>query len=209
MLYQISRLLTSQSYQHWASTEFFSFGWFFTIGIVTISYFFWAKVVDKSRLGQLVLLGIFSAIGFLIAEIITIGFYGVIEYNVRLLPLFPPLFTVSFTLAPLIFMLVLQYTATWNNYVFWAAIGSALLAFVLLPFYSFTAILQFHNWNYFFEFLLLLTNGILARALLLLVMNVEQSQPSSSRVCEIFPIVQPAATKPLHKAKNGKSDNDR
>lgn len=88
MLYQINRLLTSQSYQHWASTEFFSFGWFFTIGIVTISYFFWAKVVDKSRLGQLVLLGIFSAIGFLIAEIITIGFYGVIEYNVRLLPLF-------------------------------------------------------------------------------------------------------------------------
>ncbi len=56
-LYETSRLLASQSYQQWVSTELFSFGWFFTLGVLAIIYVIWLKLVDTNRLSQLLLMG--------------------------------------------------------------------------------------------------------------------------------------------------------
>jgi putative effector of murein hydrolase len=128
---------------------------------------------------------------------ISIGYFGVIEYKIRLVPLEPPILIVSVTITPILYMLVQQYTSQWRSYALWASIGTAVLAFGLFPLYSLMGILQLHRWNYFYEFILMFTAGIVARVLLLWVISIEQSQPTSSRVSSVFSGLQPVATKPL------------
>jgi hypothetical protein len=202
MRYEISRLLAYQSYQDWISTELFSLGWFITIGLLTTIYAIWLKLVDKSRLRDIVLLGLLSVMGFVITELVLIGYLGVAEYKIRLFPFEPNLFIVSVTKAPILYMLILQYTASWRKYLLWAGIGTAVISFGLFPLYSLLGIYQLHKWNYVYQFLLMLTDGVIARALLLWITSLELSQSSSSRICEIFPVIQPAATKPLNEDPN-------
>ncbi len=127
-LYETSRLLASQSYQQWVSTELFSFGWFFTLGVLAIIYAIWLKLVDTNRLSQLLLMGSLSAIGFVIGELVLIELFGVTEYKIRPIPFIPPLFIVSITKAPVLFMLAQQYSTSWKIYALWAAAGSAVLS---------------------------------------------------------------------------------
>ena len=205
MLYETTRILAEQSYQHWITNEVFSFGWFVTMGVLATIYATWFALVDKSRLSHLLLLGSLSAVGFVIGELTLIQLLGVAEYKVRPLPFIPPLFIVSVTKAPILFMLVAQYTTSWKNYVLWAGIGAAALAFGLYPLYSSIGIFQLHNWNYFYQFLYMFTNGIIARTLFLMIITIEQSQTASKRVQE-YGILQPAATKPLPEDQNN-TDN--
>ena len=105
-------------------------------------------------------------------------------------------------------MLAQQYTSSWNRYALWTGVGSAFLAFGIFPLYSLIGIYQLHHWNYFYQLLLLFTNAIMARGLLLLVISIEQSQPASSRVSSVFSGLQLAATKPLDKDKEDTTDNE-
>lgn len=174
MLYESSRLLVNQSYQHWVSNELFSFGWFFTIGVLVVIYTVWLKLVDKSRLSHLLLLGSLSAVGFIVADMVFMNFLGLAEYKIRPFPLDPPIFIVSVTKAPVLYMLVQQYTSSWKGYLLWASIGTAVLAFGIFPIYSLLGVYQLHNWNYFYQFLLMLIGGMLARATFLWIIGIEQ-----------------------------------
>lgn len=176
--------------------------------MLVIVYTVWLKLVDTSRLRDLLLLGSLSAVGFLIADIILMGYFGVAEYKIRPIMLEPPIFIVSVTKAPILYMLVQQYTSSWKSYALWDGIGTAVIAFGLLPAYSLLGIYQLHHWNYFYQFLLMFTDGMVARALLLWVISLEQGHPASSRVAQVFPGLQPAASKPLHDDNDGKTDSD-
>lgn len=197
MLYETSRLLANQSYQQWVSNELFSFGWFFTMGVLAIIYIVWLKLVDKSRLSQLLLLGSLSSIGFVIGGAALIQLLGLSEYKIRPLPFNPPLFDLAITVAPITFMLVAQYTTSCKSYALWAGIGMAVIAFGILPLYSQIGIYQLHNWNYFYQFLYMLTDGIIARAILIGVISIEKNQPVKSCISQEFGVLQPTATKPL------------
>jgi hypothetical protein len=212
MLYEASRLLANQSYQHWVSYELFSFGWFFTITILVAFYVIWFKLVDTSKLTQLLLFGALSAVGFIIGELVAIQLFGVAEYQIRPIPFIPPLFIVSVTKAPIVFMLALQYTASWKSYSLWsgAGAGSAFLAFVIFPIYSLLGVLQLINWNYFYQFLYMFTDAMIARALLLLVIGIEQNSSVSNQASSMFSGLQPLATKPLdNEKKDAKKHNDK
>lgn len=208
MPYETARLLAYQSYQQWISTELFSFNWFVIMGMLAIFYTVWIKLVDTSRLSKILLLGSLSAVGFLIADIILMGYFGVAQYKVSPLPVEPPIFIVSVTKAPILYMLVYQYTSSWKSYALWASIGTAVLSFGLFPLYSLLGIFQLHHWNYFYQFLLMFTGGMIARALLLWVISLEQGHPAFSRVSSPFPGLQPVATKPLKEHRDDGTDED-
>lgn len=181
MVYDTSRTLAQQSYQHWISSEVFSFGWFLTIFVLAVFYIVWIKLVDKSRLGQLLLLGALAGVGFIVVSgMVLNGLYGVAEYKIRPFPLIPAIFIVSVTKAPIIIMLVHQYTSTWKGYMLWTGIGMAFLAFVLYPIYSLVGIYQMHNWNYFYQFLLLLIGAILSRLAFLWIMGIQQRNSAAA-----------------------------
>ena len=134
---------------------------------------------------------------------------GVAEYKIRPLPWQPAIFIVSVTKAPILFMLAQQYSSSWRGYSLWVGIGSGFLAFGLLPIYSLIGIYQLHHWNYFYQFLLLFTNGVIARGLLLWIISMEKSTSESSRVSSLSLGLQPVATKPLDNNNEDKMDNDK
>ena len=178
MTYETARKLADQSYQHWVSYELFSFEWFLIAIVNAIIYAIWLKLLDKSRVCHLLLLGSLAAVGFIVADMVLFGFFGVAEYKVSPAPLEPPIFIVSVTIAPIIIMLAQQYMSSWKGYLLWTSIGMAFLAFVLLPIYSLVGIFQLHNWNYFYHFLLLLTGGLISRVVFLWCIGIEQRHPA-------------------------------
>jgi hypothetical protein len=176
--------------------------------MITIFYTIWLKVVDKSRIQSILLLGSLSAVGLVVADIVLMGYFGVAEYKIRPFPWEPAIFIVSVTKAPILYMLVLQYTSSWRDYLLWAGIGTAVLAFGILPIYSLLNIYQLHHWNYLYQFLLMFVDGAIARVLLLWLISMEQSQTVSSRASSMFSGIQPAAIKPLDTDNQDTTDND-
>ena len=179
MAYETARRLAEQSYQHWISYELFSLDWFLLIIVNAIFYIIWLKLLDKSRISHLLLIGSLSAVGFLIGDIILIGFLGVAEYKVALTPFEPAIFIVSVTIAPIIIMLVQQYMSSWKGYLLWISIGMAFLNFVLLPIYSLVGIFQLHSWNYLYYFLFMITSGLIVRVVFLWIIGIERRHPTS------------------------------
>jgi len=197
-MYEISKLMSYQSYQHWVSAEVFSVGWFFMVGVLLVTYALWLKVVDKRRIKDLILLGSLLAVGFSLVGIILEGNYGFWEYQIRLVPLKPEVFNASYTIAPILFMTVAQYTTSWKSYIIWGSIGAVVITFGLLPIYGMLGIVTLHNnYNFFYNFIYYMTGGIIGRAVYLWLVSIEQNQSASSRVAQGFQGLQPAAAKPL------------
>jgi hypothetical protein len=208
MLYEKTRLLATESYQHWVTDEVFSAGWFVMVGVLIVVYSIWFKLVDKSRIRDLLLLGSLCAVGFGVADLILEGYYGLWEYQIRLFPLIPTMFITSYTIGPILFMTVAQYTTSWKSYLLWASIGTAVIAFGLVPIYGMLGIIKLHNFNSFYGFILYMTGGIIGRGISLWFVSIEQSQRISSRIAQSFSSLQPVAAKPLPKDHNNKTDKD-
>lgn len=208
MPYETARLLAYQTYQQWISKEFLSTGWFVMVAVLAVTYAIWLKLVDTRRLRDLLLIGCLCAVGFSVADIILIGYFGVADYNISLGPGRPPVFVLSLTVGPILFMLIQQYTFSWKEYLLWTVIGSAAAAFGLMPLYVFLGIITFYKWNYFYHFFYMLTAGIVSRALLLWIISLEQSHLALSREDSAFSGLQPAASKPIHDNSEGNTDND-
>lgn len=180
MAYEIARKLSQVSYQHWVSNELFSIDWVILIIVNAIFYIIWLKLLDKSRISHLLLLGSLVAMVFLTSDIFLYGFLGLAEYKVSLTPVETPVFSIAVTVVPVINMLVQQYISSWKGYVMWISIGMAFLAFVLLPIYSLVGIFQLHyNWNYFYHFLFLLIGSLISRLIFLWITGIEQRHPMS------------------------------
>ena len=179
MVYETSRLLAYQIYQHWVSKELFCFGWFLEIIVLTIVYIIWFKLVDKSKFKKSIASRVSNLFGFIIADLVLFNGLGLVEFKIGIFPMMAPIFIVTVTIVPILFMLVQQYTFSWKGYLLWASIGAAVISFGLGPIYTLVGIIQLHNWNYFYQFLLMLTGGILSRAALLWVIGIEQSHPTS------------------------------
>ena len=179
MKYEIARKLAEKSYQDWVSNQLFSFNWFLIIIVNAIFYIIWFKLLDKSRISHLLLIGSSSAVLFLLGDIILFGFLGVAEYKVSLAPFDPPIFIMGVTIAPIIIMLVQQYMSSWKGYLLWTSIGMTFLAFVILPIYSVVGIFQLHNWNYFYHFLYLIISALITKVIYNWVMSIDQRHHAS------------------------------
>jgi len=175
MTYELARKLAQLSYQHWVSHEFLSFGWFVLIIVNVIFYIIWLKLLDKSRVNHLLLIGSLTAVVFFIGDAVLFSFLGLAEYTISITPVEPPIFSAAVTLIPVIVMLVQQYISSWKGYLLWVSIGMAFLAFVLLPIYSLVGIFQLHNnWNYFYHFLYYLIGVLISRVAFLWIIGIEQ-----------------------------------
>lgn len=174
MLYEKSREMAQMSMQNWLSNETFSFGWFLLLTLLIVVYAVWLKLLDKNRAGELLLIGSLSAVFFHINIMIMVDIFGLAEYMIRILPLHVPVFASSVTLAPIILMLVQQYTHGWKGYILWSGIGMALLNFVIFPIYTVAGILKFHNWNVFYHFLVLYAVALFTRFIFLWITGTQK-----------------------------------
>jgi hypothetical protein len=181
LLYDAERMLALQTYQNWLSNELFTVGWFVIVGVILTFYIVWWILVDKGKIGQLLLIGSFAAVWYVVTDMIFCGFYGVAEYKIRLFPLMPAIFVVSVTEMPIIIMLVQQYAPSWGKYLLWGCIGSGVLAFGLLPIYSLLGIFQLHGMNFFHVFLILYSGVLTSRVGYLNAMRIQRKHMGMKR----------------------------
>lgn len=206
-IYELGRLSANVSYQHWITEELFSFGWLVSVGALIVAYGIWLILVDKSRIKDLLLLGSLCAVAFAVIDTVLVGFLGLWSFKIRLFPFQPPLFIVGLTMGPIMYMLVFQYTSSWRNFFLWNGIGCAVIVFGVLPVYSLLGIFQLYKWNWVFHYLLFFSVGTVARGLLFWFTSIEQNQTASKRMAQLYPKLQPAATKPLISDEADKTDN--
>jgi hypothetical protein len=173
-IHELEKQLWGKIYTRWVNVELFSIPWLFQMGLTIAAYVIWIKILDKKRLKELLLIGSFVAVAFGFYDVMatTIRLWG---YRVRVLPGVPSMFANDYTLAPIMVMIAAQFGATWKKYSFWAIGMSAIYAFIIIPVSTWVGVLEFHMWNHFYTFLLILFTAMVVRCIYLWVDRIEES----------------------------------
>lgn len=160
-LYSIRMEYWQESYNHWLTQEIFTFPWFFNIVFLLVLYVIWIKIVDKSRLRELLLYGALLSVASVLVDLIAVTI-GLWEYNISLFPLSPAPFPFDFTVLPILYMIVLQYTSSWRNYFIGSLLAAFVFSFIIEGVYIWLEIKILHKFNLFYMFgLVLLVTTIL------------------------------------------------
>jgi hypothetical protein len=163
-LYDLRMEYWRQSYKQWISQELFSFPWFFNIVFLAVLYIIWVKIVHKNRLKELVLYGSLLSVASVLVDTIAVTI-GLWEYNVSILPLSPAPFPFDYTVIPIFYMLVMQYTSTWRGFLIGAVIADTVFSFIIEPVYIWLGIKVFHRFNYLYMFILVLVVTVALKAI--------------------------------------------
>lgn len=147
------------------------------MAFLIISYIVWIKLVDKRRLKEILLFGSFVAVaaGFIDLVGVTAGLW---EHDTRLFPFSPSLFPFDYTIVPILYMLVIQYTSSWRNYLIGSLLVAAFNSFVINPVYVMVGILQYHKFNYFYMFVLIFVVTTIIKAIYNWITNIENRKPA-------------------------------
>lgn len=184
-IYVTKKILWEQLYSSWINYELFSLPWWVTIGALITIYFIWWKALDKSRIIELLLFG--SLLAVMSALIDTVADNLMLwQYKVRLLPFSPAFFPYHLTIAPIILMLVYQYTSTWKSFLLWTAISGAIYSFVFIP--TFVSLGEVHllRWKYHYNFITFFLRACVGRWLLMLFKQFEFAYHSKSAPTHFF-----------------------
>jgi hypothetical protein len=184
-------------------TSLFTMRWWFVMTSIAVAYAIWWKYVDKRRLTQILLFGSFIAVFRVIMDDAGAS-SGLWVYSVKPLPLGHSLFLNDLTIVPLGFMLVYQYCHSWKKFLFWTVIAEMGYSFVFLPLLAKLEILRLYNWQFYYTFFIMLVAATIMRAILLTILEIEQTHAFRSSNNHLASALQPAM-KPLDKENDDNS----
>lgn len=205
MIAATKNMLWNQLYTSWITTEIFSFTWWFTVLFLFASYFIWWKLLDKSRLIELLLFGsllaVMSAVVDTIADNLLLW-----QYLVRIFPFTPAFFPFHLTLAPILLMIVYQYSDTWSKYFIGTVFAGIIYCFIIAPLFVAIGEVRLLNWNHGYTFITFITRAMIARWIVILCKQIQCTYEGQSKSLHRFtPIFQPTA-KPIANKKDDKED---
>lgn len=125
---QKSEKLNNLILTKWLNQELFSFQWFLTVIIVLVCYVLFFYLVDKQRIIEILLFGSLVTVAFVVYDSIGI-FFGYWTNLISVFPVYPNVLGSDFTIAPLISMLIYQYTSSWRRFSLWYIGFSVLFIF--------------------------------------------------------------------------------
>lgn len=172
-VYDIRMEYWSKSYERWITEELFSFPWFFNLVFLAIIYLLWIKLVDKRRLRELLLFGSLIAVASALIDIIAVTI-GLWEYKVRLFPLSPAPFPFDYTVLPIMYIVIMQYTSSWRDFLLGSLLASGLFSFVLSPVYVLLGIKEYHNFKHFYLFMICFGFTTLIKLIYDWIVSIEQ-----------------------------------
>ncbi|HWR42216.1 CBO0543 family protein [Sporomusa sp.] len=200
---EIQNMLWPQLYTHWVNVEIFSFPWWFSVLFLAVSYIIWWKLLDKSRLIELLLFG--SLLAVMSAVIDTIADNLMLwQYLVKIFPFTPAFFPFHLTLAPITLMIVYQYTNNWSRYLLGTVFAAAIYSFIIAPLFVAIGEVQLLKWNHGYTFITYIVRALMARWVLILCKHIQGSYQGQPKSMQLFtPFCQPAL-KPLPNTKDDK-----
>lgn len=120
--------------------------------VLIICYVSLAKFIDKKRLKDLLLFGSLIAVAGALVDIIGITM-GLWEYTIHFIPISPSVFPFDFTIIPVLYVFVLQYSTSWKSYIIYSLLAAGFNCFIINPIYIYLGILKYHRFNVFYMFL--------------------------------------------------------
>lgn len=161
-LAEMVRLLTEARLDKWFAEDFGSWRWCVLLILLIIPWFIWYQYADKKQLHEITLFGTILMITSIILD--ELGFeLSLWDYPVDLIPVFPRLTSVDYTVLPIINMLIYQYFPTWRSF-FWANFVKAILfAFIAEPLIIELGFYQMLKWNHLYSFPIYIIMGLPAR----------------------------------------------
>jgi hypothetical protein len=164
--------LTTTRFEEWTRNDVFRFKWWALLAVFILSILVWWKMVDKSRLTELVLYaGIVTIIILALDELgeeLTLW-----DYPVEIFPLFPPIASIDLASLPLVYSLMYQYFKTWKSYTIASIIMSILSCFVLEPLFVLSGIYQMITWKSYYGLPLYFAIAICAKAALVKILSID------------------------------------
>jgi len=177
---ELQKLLTSLRIDEWLAEDIFHFKWFLLIGAFVLSLFIWCKLVDKSRLPEIILHAGLTIIVTLVldemGEELTLW-----DYPADIIAIFPPLSSVDLASLPMIYSLIYQYCKTWKSFLWTTLIMSAVFCFVFEPLLVWGGFYQLLKWKYYYGFPIYIMMAIFLRWLVIKIYAIaEKSQKELS-----------------------------
>lgn len=149
----------------WLTDILWSWQWWLLLALLFLPWIMWWRLVDKKRLAEICLLGMFVlATASWMDEIGTdlILWY----YPYKVIPWYPQLIPTNYTVLPITYMLIYQYTPKWSSYIIAMAAMSALFSWGAEPVLEFMGIYQLVTWKFSYSFPLYLLIAVSHRWLL-------------------------------------------
>ena len=170
---EIQKQLTAIHIDSWLKQEVFIFRWWLLIGLIILYIFIWWKLLDKPRLNEILLYVVLATI--IMLGIVEYGEELILwDYPIDILPIFPPLSSISLISLPLIYSLIYQHFTVTKNFLKATSIATAIVCFVCEPMYSEIGLFNLLHWKSYYSFLLYLLMAIIVREVVIKIYKITE-----------------------------------
>lgn len=163
---------------YWTEEVVFTYQWWIMIFILLIPFFLWLKLVDKTRIREISLVGLLvSCIALILDQIGTsLGFW---TYPFTLTPLERDLWAVAdFSVIPFFYMMLYQWFPKWKTYIVGMIIFSLFAAFVGETIFQWLGIYKLLKWKHIYSVLPYILLGVFVKAILQKLKTIERISKS-------------------------------
>ncbi|NPV91194.1 MAG: hypothetical protein HPY50_10540 [Firmicutes bacterium] len=166
--------VTSARIEEWMTTEVFHFRWWFLLAVLCLSVYLWWKMVDKSRLNEIVLNMVFIIIAVIVLD--ELGDELTLwDYPTDLIPLFPPLTGIDLATMPMIYSLIYQHFRTWKSFLIASTIMALAFCFILEPLSVYIGVYQTLTWRYYYGLPIYFAIGVIGKLLVGKIYSISSS----------------------------------
>lgn len=165
--------LNNMMMDYWIHNFVLSLKWWLLLVLTIVPWFFWWKVVDKSRILEILLYGILISSISTLLDVMGWNFSMWIYPN-TLLPLCTPLVPIDYMLLPILYMLVYQYCSSWKSFSIVLLMMSSIFAFVLEPLAEMLNLYKPLKWNHVYSFFGFFLMGCFSRGFLLKIIKIQK-----------------------------------
>lgn len=170
---QMHEVFSNFRKEAWSADVLWSWQWWLLLALLFLPWMVWWRLVDKRRLTEICLLGMFVlATASWMDELGTdlILWY----YPFKIIPWYPQLVPINYSVMPITYMLIYQYTPKWSVYVIAMAVMAALYSWIAEPALEFLGMYQVITWKFSYSFPLYLLIAVSHRWLLGKIMSTSE-----------------------------------
>ncbi len=169
---ELRRRLFSIEYSMWTDNMLFTLKWWILVTFMLVMWYVWWKIVDKSRLTEISLVGTIT--GLVSTLLNTTG----IELTLWAFPnqLFGAVRGVNIldlTMIPITYMIIYQICSKWKTYMILVFIFALLGSFVGQPLFKALKLYDPVNWRYIYSFPVYLFIGVIVKLIASKIKNVQ------------------------------------
>lgn len=162
---EVDRKLTAMRKQYYEHHDLFSFQWWLLLLVLIVPWIIWWRLVDKSRIKEILLFGTTMTIVVVLLDDIG-GQLGWWSYPYELVRIIPRMNAIDYGALPVIHMLVYQYFRSWRSYVVANVIMALAFSFIAEPIAVWLGVYKMDHWHHAYSFPIYIAKAVFIRALL-------------------------------------------